>query len=311
MGGTVWPATLNGILDAVSTGLGCPRGRLEARPYKLMIYETGGFFAAHRDTEKVDGMIATLSVTLPAAGAGGELLVRHGDREAVVDMSVREPSELAYAAFYADCVHETRPILEGHRLSLVLNLCVDTNDTETNRHSPDYSDRARQIAEGLAAWGDGEPGPDKLVWLLEHDYSAAGLSFAALKNADAAVAAVLHEAARRSDCALHAAIVHIEEQGTPRNDRGGFLDGWGWRDHDAASLEMEEVIDGRHWLDGWVASDGDRPPYGEWSLNAGEALLGGALDDAVPDEQWVNEATGNEGVTLELLAGENLTGAVA
>ena len=62
---------------------------------------------------------------------------------------------------------------------------------------------------------------------------------------------------------------------------------------------MEEVIDGRHWLDGWVTPDGGRPSFGEWSLNAGEALPGWALDDVVPDEQWVNEATGNEGVTLE------------
>ena len=325
VGGTPWPATLDGILDAVSAGLGCPRGRLDARLYKLLIYETGGFFAAHRDTEKVDGMVATLSMTLPAAGAGGELVVSHGDREIVVDMTAHEPSELAYAAFYADCAHETRPILEGHRLSLVFNLCLGPDDTETYRHPPDYSDCIREIAERLAAWRDGEPGPDKLVWLLEHDYSAAGLSFATLKNADAAVGAVLREAAQRSDCEVHAAIVHIEEAGTLRAE----MEGWEWRDDDPESLEMDEVLDGRHWLDGWVAPDGDRPSFGEMSLYEGEALPGGALDQAVPDEQWVNEATGNEGVTLErsyrhaalviwprratleLLAGEGIAGAVA
>ena len=325
VGGTPWPATLDGILDAVSAGLGCPRGRLDARLYKLLIYEKGGFFAAHRDTEKADGMVATLSITLPAAGAGGELVVNHGDREIVVDMTAHEPSELAYAAFYADCAHETRPILQGHRLSLVFNLCLGPCDSETYRHPPDYSDCIREIAERLAAWRDSDPGPDKLVWLLEHDYSAAGLSFATLKSTDAAVGAVLREAAQRADCEAYAAIVHVEETGTLRAE----AEGWEWRDDDPESLEMDEVIDGRHWLDGWVAPDGDRPSFGEISLYDGEALPRDALDRAVPDEQWVNEATGNEGVTLErsyrlaalviwprratleLLADEGIGGAVA
>ena len=75
-----------------------------ARPYKLLIYEPGGFFAAHRDSEKADGMVGTLSVSLPAvsAGVGGDLVVRHGGREMRADMSVSEPSELAWAAFYAE-----------------------------------------------------------------------------------------------------------------------------------------------------------------------------------------------------------------
>ncbi len=325
VGGTPWPATLDGILDAVSTGLGCPAGRLKAKLYKLLIYDRGGFFAAHRDTEKVDGMIGTLSITLPGTGVGGELVVRHGDGESVVDMTAREPSELAYAAFYADCVHETRPVLNGHRLSLVFNLCLDPDDTETGRHPPDYSDCVVEIAERLAAWRDGEPGPGKLVWLLEHDYSAAGLSFATLKNADAAVGAVVREAAQRSDCEVHAAVVHIEEEGTLREE----VEGWEWRHNDPENLAMDEVLDGRHWLNGWVAPDGDRPPFGEMSLNPGEVLPEGALDGAIPDEQWVNEATGNEGVTLErsyrhaalaiwprrhtleLLAGEGIAGALA
>jgi hypothetical protein len=33
-----------------------------------------------------------------------------------------EPDELAYAAFYADCLHEMRPITAGHRLTLIYNL---------------------------------------------------------------------------------------------------------------------------------------------------------------------------------------------
>lgn len=70
-GGT-WPATFEQILAAAGVGLGCPADRLDARLYKLLIYEPGGFFAPHRDTEKADGMVATLSIALPVAGAGGD-----------------------------------------------------------------------------------------------------------------------------------------------------------------------------------------------------------------------------------------------
>ncbi len=32
LGGSVWADTLRGVLDTVATGLGCPPGRLDARP---------------------------------------------------------------------------------------------------------------------------------------------------------------------------------------------------------------------------------------------------------------------------------------
>ncbi len=59
LGGAAWAETFSSLLNSVATGLGCPAERLDARLYKLLIYETGGFFVAHRDTEKADGMVAT------------------------------------------------------------------------------------------------------------------------------------------------------------------------------------------------------------------------------------------------------------
>ena len=275
------------------------------------------------------GVWATLSVTLPtAASAGGELIVRHRDREARIDMNASEPSEVAFAAFYADCAHETLPIREGCRLSLVFNICLRPGDTETPRQAPDYSDQVRDIAEHLIAWRDGAHGPDKLIWLLEHEYSEAGLSFDALKNADAALGEVLNLAAERADCELHASIVHIEEHGSASYIDGSYLDEWDQRGDDTDDVEMDEVFEGRYWLDGWTSGDGARPAFGELSVNPGELLPRRALDDAEPDEQWVNESSGNAGVTLErayrhaafviwphratldILAGENIDGAV-
>ncbi len=292
LGGAGWRDTFGRVLTAAADGLGCPVDRLDAQPYKLLIYEPGGFFVPHRDTEKADGMIATLSISLPVAGAGGEIVVRHRGRERTMDMTAAEPSELAFAVFYADCEHEVRPVTEGHRLSLVFNLCLRAGDTDTPRTAPDYDQQVDRLARRLAAWRRGPDGVEKLAWVLEHEYSEAGLSFDALKNRDAALARILAAAAGRADCALHAAILHLEEWG------GASYSGWDW-DQPDDNMEMEEVEDYRQWLDGWVGPDGDRPPFGEIGLSSEERLPHDALDDAEPDEQHVEEATGNAGATVE------------
>ena len=299
LAGAAWQATFSRILGAAAGGLGCAPERLDAQLHRLLIYERGGFFSAHRDTEKADGMVATLSISLPAAGAGGELVVRHRDRESTIDMTAAEPSELAFAAFYADCTHEVRPVTEGHRLSLVFNLCLRAGDTDTPQVAPDHTAIVERLASRLAEWGRARDATDKLIWLLDHQYSEAGLSFDALKNRDAAVAGVLARAAERAACDLSAAVVHIEEYGVA--EYAGSVGGWGWddTDDDDGDWEMGDVDERREWLDGWVQPDGRQPAFGEVELQPEELLPRRALDDAEPDEQRVHEASGNEGVSIE------------
>ncbi len=326
LAGAAWRKTFADILRSVAAGLGCAPDRLDAQLHKLLIYERGGFFAPHHDTEKADGMVATLSISLPAAGAGGELVVRHRDRESTIDMTAAEPSELAFAAFYADCTHEVRPLTEGHRLSLVFNLCLRAGDTDTHREAPDYTAEVDRLAERLAEWGRARDATDKLVWLLDHQYSEAGLSFDALKNTDAAVARVLARAAERAACELRAAIVHIREYGTPAYEE------YGWDEegmYAAADIPLEHLDERSQWLDGWVDPAGGQPPFGEIRLRSEELLPRGALDGVPPDEQEVHEASGNAGVSVErayrraafvlwprskavaILAGGDVAGAVA
>ncbi len=330
LSGRVWPETFAGILDRCAAGLGCPVERIEARLYKLLIYERGGFFSPHRDTEKAPGMVATLTISLPVAGKGGELIVRHGGRETTIDMNVEEPSELAFAAFYADCPHEVRPVTSGHRVALVFNLCLRADDERTPCEPPEYGEETAAIAKRIKAWLREDGSPEKIVWLLEHSYSEAGLSFETLKNGDDARARVLSAAADLADCDLHAAVVHIEEHGDAMYGDDYVHDlRWDLDEEDAEDMVIGELYDSRHWLGEWVARDGARPGLGEIALQPGELLPRGALDDVAPDERWVNEATGNEGVSLErawrraalvlwlrsrtlaILAGAGIGGAVA
>lgn len=298
LGGDAWEDSFTQVLEQAAQGLGCPPELLEAELYKLLIYEPGGFFSVHRDTEKTDGMIATLVISLPTAGVGGQLVVRHQGNEVVIDMNARESSELVFAAFYADCKHETQPVSEGHRVSLIYNLVLREGDASAWT-APDYEEQVQEIAGLLRRWGNDGEAPDKIVWMLEHDYSEAGLSFTTLKNADAALARVLARAAERAGCELYAAIVHIEEYGPGiySDDGEGYY--WGNSGDLSEAVEMFEVDDYRHWLDGWVTPDGMHPDFGRMPLLEAELLPCGALDDVEPDEQRVHEASGNEGISVE------------
>jgi len=77
-----WDATLKHLVSDVSKALTLTDNagvNVDARLYKLLLYEQGGHFKPHQDTEKERGMIGTLVVQLPVEGGhtGGCLTVRH------------------------------------------------------------------------------------------------------------------------------------------------------------------------------------------------------------------------------------------
>jgi len=337
IGGKSWASNFDGLLKQVIAGLGCEGMNVSAELYKLLVYDTGGFFKAHRDTEKTGGMFGTLVLVLPAAHRGGELVVRHAGREMTVELSSAEISELVFAAFYADCEHEVRPITEGNRVCLVYNL-IQSRGAKGKGQSLEAPDYEKQIAaaakvlneyfkpvaqtskSAVVARASRPCDPDetphgrdaratKIAWLLEHQYSPEGLSFAGLKSADAARVKVLAQAAERAGCATHLGIVHIEESGAAQENYDFQPRGRGWyRNHDeeeetedASSDEFEviEVSDWRHYIAQWRDQQDQPVEFGEIPLEPGELLPEGSLDDEKPDEQRLMEASGNEGASFE------------
>jgi hypothetical protein len=317
VGGKSWPRTFEQILSATAAGLGCAGANVSAELYKLLVYDKGAFFKAHRDTEKTDGMFGTLLLVLPSPHEGGELVLRHAARDVALDLCGTEVSELTFAAFYADCEHEVLPVTAGHRVCLVYNLLQKRHKGKGHKPqplvAPDYAVETDAAADLLEQTFARAEAPAKIAWLLEHEYSPAGLSFAALKNADAARANLLAQAASRTDCALHLGIVHIEDYGSaeywgddgPRPFGGSTWD-WYADDEEEHGYECEtddfeiiEILDGRRYVDHWIDVNDAAARFGELPLEDAELLPAGALDGAVPDEQRVMEATGNEGASFE------------
>ena len=267
IGGRHWEKTLSELVAGVAAGLGVS-GPLAADFYKLLVYDAGSFFVDHRDTEKVPGMFATMVLVLPSTHGGGELVVKHAGREAALDLHPEEPSEIGFAGFYADCVHELRPVTTGFRVTLVYNLRFA--DKSRPLTAPDYRSEQARVAEVLRTWASAEDEPDKLILPLEHAYTPAELSFGALKGADAGVASVLVKAAAEADCDLHLALVSIEESGGAEHT--GYGGGrWG-RDEEDEEFEVAEVCDRALMLVRVAASGRRRGQVRRFSLYRGRAL---------------------------------------
>ncbi len=310
IGGKSWAANFDRILTRVTAGLGCGGIVVSAELYKLLVYDQGGFFLPHRDTEKVDGMFATLVITLPSAHRGGELIIRHAGLEAIVDPSGAEGSEVTFTAFYADCEHEVRPITEGNRVCLVYNLLQPTGAHD--HHSPlapDYIDQIAAATELLKRDLSRAGAPVKIAWLLEHQYIPDGLTFAALKSADAARARVLLQATELAGCAAHLGIVHIEEAGSAEEIHANYRprrrsssrdrDEEETEDVSSDDFEIIDIADSRHYISQWRDRQDRAMAFGEIPLQPAELLPAGALDNEPPDEQRLMEASGNAGVSFE------------
>jgi predicted 2-oxoglutarate/Fe(II)-dependent dioxygenase YbiX len=301
IGGRHWEPTLADIVAQATAGLGVT-GPVVADLYKVLVYDPGSFFVNHRDTEKAAGMFATLIIVLPSLYTGGALLVRHRDREARLELSCPEPSQVAFAAFYADCVHEVLPITSGYRLALVYNLRRQGRGQLPT--PPDYDTEQARVTALLRQWSAGKDAPDddspeKLLYPLEHAYTPAELAFEALKGADAAVAAVLVAAAPAADCDLYLALVSIKESGSAEHiGYYGSRRRWG-ADEDEEDFEVSEVFDRSETLSDWRRPDGSQPALGDLPILEDELCPPEAFEDLEPDEQYFHEATGNEGASFE------------
>ncbi len=296
LGGKHWQNDLDAIVNRAVTGLGVS-GEVRAELYKLLVYDAGSFFISHRDTEKAAGMFATLVIVLPSEYSGGELVVRHQQEQIKLDLGCDDPSEIAFAAFYADCVHEVLPITQGCRLTLIYNL-LRTDKKMPLPKPPDYSLEQDKVASLLRDWAAElstnslEETPEKLIYLLEHAYTPAELGFDSLKNADEAVADVLVAATGQADCEIHLALVSVEE--TCSADYAGSGRYW-----DNDDFEVGEVIDRMETVSEWRRPDGQPSLLPDLPFSAHEFCPPESLEDMEPDEVEFHEATGNEGASFD------------
>ena len=312
-----WEALIGSILEEVQRHLGLEECKLAAHLYKLLLYEKGSFFLPHRDGERLDAMVATLIVALPCRHEGGELVVRHEGREHEITFpGAASGLELSWAAFYADCPHEVRPLRSGYRLCLVYNVTLARSRRRRKRiDAPSYGAVTARVAELLGAWreasgetGEAGGGTEKRVVALEHQYTQDGLAPDMLKGADRARAQVLFEAAEQAGCVAHLALITLwqlgevdyEHRSYSRRSRWGYGSRYDDYDDDlGGEHEMGEIIDTSLTASHWSDRHGNARQLGEMQVEDDEVVSADALDDGDPSEEDFEDYTGNAGMTLE------------
>ncbi len=213
-----WKKTFLPQLEQIRRDLGLPDGcLLRAELHNLLVYEPGQFFVTHQDSEKTDDMIGSLVVILPSDFTGGAMVIEHHDEKVAFRGS---GTKLTFIAFYADCHHEVRPVKKGYRVALTYNLIVEGDPTTVATPVPTSQIDALTRCVGdffetplPPRWGN-QPAPqppDRLVYLLDHQYTQKGLAWKRLKNADAVRVAALRDVAGRLDCEIFLALADVHE----------------------------------------------------------------------------------------------------
>jgi len=169
-----WESFVRDVANSVTSEFGIKQ-KVTATLYKLLVYEKGSFFVPHRDTEKAHRMFATLVICLPSKHEGGQLIVSHAGRSHLVDFSGKTSNyELQYAAFYADCEHEVRPVTGGYRVCLVYNLT--TSGRKNQPTAPEFRDTIESASKAVETVFAEDDQRDMIVLPLLHQYTEAGLA---------------------------------------------------------------------------------------------------------------------------------------
>ena len=253
-----WSDAFGAILGAIRDRLGLPGGsELTADFHSMLVYERGQFFAAHQDSEKDDAMIGTLVVTLPSAYTGGDLVIEHGGQSTRYQ-GARDA--LSMVAFYGDCRHEILPLNSGRRITLTYNLLLhgDTTVTATGDDAT-VVELAHLLEEHFSTpiinrYSQVKTAPPgRLVYLLDHEYTARGLSWSRLKGADAARMPLVRAAADQAGCTAVLALADVKETWSAFTAGGRYRDWYEEEDEDDGPYELQELIDSSVTLTRWTA----------------------------------------------------------
>ncbi|KAG7383038.1 hypothetical protein PHYBOEH_010100 [Phytophthora boehmeriae] len=145
----MWQKGIEELTTEIADRLGYKGVSLKCVLYKLLVYGEGGHFTKHKDTEKEDGMIATLVIQPPSMHEGGDLVVfRDTSTEYRHDFGKKDGTAsfvTHYAVHYADAEHALEEVTKGYRLALVYSICLPPAMPEIHR-----DDKYQPLIEDLA-----------------------------------------------------------------------------------------------------------------------------------------------------------------
>lgn len=148
-------------------------------PHALNLYEVGGHFTWHLDTQRTTDTVGTITILL-GDYKGGELEVRYGSKSqgetgkyVAYRYGRNERKEFKVVAMLASCPHRVLPVTEGVRISVTFDVLGKMNDVEGCHR--EFVEEARKYTVR-----DGKHGPAGIV--LDHMYTADDIKNGSYRN---------------------------------------------------------------------------------------------------------------------------------
>ncbi len=313
-------ATLKEILATVKEELGLPHAaELTAELHSFLVYEQNQHFLAHQDSEKDDSMVGSLVVTLPSSYAGGELMVGHNEEWKAYRGS---KTALSLVAFYADCRHEVLKVQSGYRITLMYNLLLHGDTSRPDGDDGTAAELAGLLREHFSTpvpryyGGPATDPPNRLVYLLDHEYTPRGLNWRRLKGADASRVALLRTAAGKAGCEAILALADIKttHSAFPADEGYGYRRRRSWYDSydedddeeegggasgSEREYDIQDLIDSEVTLTHWTGPDGTRLEETSLSVDSDEVCASTQTGDLTPYSSEYEGYMGNWGNTLD------------
>jgi len=309
-------AALTDILATVKEELGLPNtAELTADLHSLLVYQTNQHFHVHQDSEKDDSMVGTLVVTLPSTYTGGELMVGHNEEWKAYRGS---KTALSLVAFYADCRHEVLRVTSGYRITLTYNLLLHGDTSHLEGDDGTVAELADLLREHFSTpvpryyGGPASDPPNRLVYLLDHEYTPRGLNWRRLKGADASRVALLRAAVDRAGCESVLALADIKTTHSAFADDEGYgyrdwYDEYGEDDDEYSGgasdsereYDVQELIDSEVILTHWTGPEGTGLEETSLSVDGDEVCASTPTGDLSPYSSEYEGYMGNWGNTLD------------
>ena len=251
-------------------------------------------------TEKAPGMFATLVIALPSEHTGGDVVVQLRDEEQTLKTQGFCDFGYSYLAWYADMNHSVSKVESGHRLVLTYNLIRQASDS--SQMASVLDDHKQNLDKVLALWrkqdyeagSDSENGYEKLVYILEHEYSEANICLDNLKGKDQLRTRNLLEACQDQGFCLYFA--HFEYSLSGSVDEYEDNPSWGYR---RSSVDYHELIDetDAEWKLQTIFQYDGKQIAADLTLQEEDLLENTDFTDIEPDDEECDGWTGNEGCT--------------
>ncbi len=321
-----WNKSFNPLLDSIKVNLGlAENAKLSAQLHNLLIYESGQFFQPHQDSEKAEGMVATLVIILPSAHKGGALYIDHAGEKKSIQTSRAALDKLTCVAFYADCHHEVKPLTEGYRVALTYNLVLKNAedaylsvnaDAEVNTLvsalDQYFTDCDAEAIERKQKYPNSglTPKPPKWVYLLDHQYTQKSLNRSHLKNGDRIRVSSIEQAAATLNLDMFMALAEVQEMWQAESDyeeygyrsrrgRRYFCDDEETEGSDKEEYRLIDLIDCGFELTHWVDQTGKPYTGDKLSISNHEVCWTKANDTFDPFYAEYEGYMGNYGNTLD------------